>query len=163
MQQKETAANAVRMERRGKSSPASGKPGGHVNPTRCNTDRDVMAGPAVPKGGKEQRRRRPAKIDCRSNRTRLTPSVASFRPFVGGIFFAPNPVRGWNESARIWLKLTVFLPFSCLYFCSSPSFPRLKERGIGDYLRSFDRLFSKINHNAQNQSFDLQQFGEFIG
>ncbi len=163
MQQKETAANAVRMERRGKSSPASGKPGGHVNPTRCNTDRDVMAGPAVPKGGKEQRRRRPAKIDCRSNRTRLTPSVASFRPFAGRDFFAPKPVRRWNENARIWLKLTASLPFFCLFSPFPPFFPPV-EGGISrDCLRSFDRLCSKINHNVQNQSFYLQQFGEFIG
>ena len=81
---------AVRMERRGKSSPASGRPGGHVNPTRCNTDRDAMVGPAVPKGGTEQRRRRPAKIDCRNNRTRLTASVAFFPPGFGRIFLRQN-------------------------------------------------------------------------
>ncbi len=78
MQQKETAMKMVRMERRGKSSPAYGRPYGSVNPIRCNTERDVIVGPAVPKGGTEHLRRRDAKIDCRIDRTRLIGLVACF-------------------------------------------------------------------------------------
>ena len=53
MQQKETAVFTVRMERRGKSSPACGELYGYVNPIRCNTDKDGFVGPTVLKGGTE--------------------------------------------------------------------------------------------------------------
>ena len=39
------------MERRGKSSPERGRPRCHVNPIRCNTDWEVIVGPALPTGG----------------------------------------------------------------------------------------------------------------
>ena len=64
MQQKETALLCrVRMERRGKSSPAHPRGCGPVNPIRCNTDWDGFAGPAVPTGGGERAGRPGAKID----------------------------------------------------------------------------------------------------
>lgn len=43
----------VRMERRGKSSPACRELYGYVNPIRCNTDKDGFVGPTVLKGGTE--------------------------------------------------------------------------------------------------------------
>ena len=57
------------MERRGKSSPVYGRPYCYVNPIRCNTDKDVIAGPGGLDGWQEnkfseQARRRTAKIDC---------------------------------------------------------------------------------------------------
>ena len=49
MQQRDTAVRlvfAARVERRGKSSPACGRPHGHANPIRSNIDRKRYAGPA---------------------------------------------------------------------------------------------------------------------
>ena len=88
----------VRMERRGKSSPAHVRACGHVNPIRCNTDWDGFAGPAVPKGGSERTGRPGAKIDCGTRQNsayRLSRSFYKKRPY-------PRLNRGYGLLALVW-------------------------------------------------------------
>ena len=80
MQQRDTAAAsaAVRVERRGKSSPPVQETGGACKPYPMQRRARESAGPAVTSatGGTEHVRRRHAKIDCH---TRQNPAYRSAR------------------------------------------------------------------------------------
>lgn len=118
MQQKETAASAARMERRGKSSPAHARVCGHVNPIRCNTDWDEFAGPAVPTGGEERAGRPAAKIDCRTRQNPAYRSAHKKRTVFYTVrflltFYIAIENAPLHETARFQFNITVFsTPFS---------------------------------------------------
>ncbi len=70
------------MERRGKSSPASGEPDGPANPIRSNTVERRMRRPGASLGGGiERRRQRRAKIDGCSRQNPAYRPGRIFKPF----------------------------------------------------------------------------------